>query len=189
MRLVSLFCACAAALLACGGSTTTLGSGSQGTSSVSGTAGGTPVPNTDQIGVSGTQVVNGATVAYVGVVITNVPGVCDVLQRHGNPPSATVLAVAVSEAGSTVSPGTYTIGTQLVTAATADYAAQNASCQETLSEAATGGTVTLTAASSALVEGSFDVTFASGDHLSGSFSAPICNVDIFANNTPSPCGS
>jgi hypothetical protein len=189
MRLIPSFLACAAALVACGGSTSTLGSGSQGSSSVSGTAGGQPVTTVDEVGLSGTEVQNGITVAYAGAAITNVPGTCAVLERHGDPPSATVLLVAVGVEGSTVPPGTYVVGAQSTQTAQATYFSQDAACKQTLNLNATSGTVTLTAASGAFVEGSFDLHFANGDHLSGTFSAPMCDVNPFTNNTGGACGS
>jgi hypothetical protein len=178
-----------AALVACSGATTTLGSGGGEASTVSGTVGGASFGVVDTVGYNGTHVISGQTIAYAGVSITNVAGTCAVLARKGNPPSAQVLSLAAAQAGSTIGPGTYTVAAQGSPTATAVYAQSDASCVGKVDSQATGGTVTITGLSSGSVQGSFDLTFAGGDHLSGTFSAPTCNYDPFTTYTPGACGS
>ncbi len=94
------------------------------------------------------------------------------LQDHGNPPGATSLVVAVSAMGGSVATGTYGVVSQGF-GATASYATQDATCNTSFSETASGGSVTLTTVSGSSVAGTFDLTFGT-DHVTGSFSAPIC---------------
>jgi len=178
-----------AALVACSGATTTLGGGGGGGATVTGTFGGTPFGVVDQIGYSGTQVINGTNVAYVGVVITNVAGTCALLHRQGNPPSAQSLSIAAGAAGTTIGSGTYVIAAQGTQTATAIYAQTDATCMGKVDSQASSGTVTITAITSGSVVGSFDLDFPTGDHLSGTFSAPTCDYDPFATYTPGACGS
>jgi hypothetical protein len=175
--------------VACGG-TSTSGSGS---STVSGTAGGQPVPTIDAIGLVGTQSVQAGTttitVGYAGVDITNVAGSCSAVQGSHTPRSATALSFVVTTPGGAVATGTYTIGSSSSSQVIADFAATNASCTTTTSETASAGTVSFTTISSALVQGTFDVTMSNGDHLSGSFDAPVCNVNIGNFKAVGTCGS
>jgi hypothetical protein len=186
--LIGLALAGAGVMAACGGSTSTLGSGG-GSSSVTGTAGGTALATVDQVGLVGTEVSDGQNVAYAGVALTNVAGTCGVLQRHGDPPNAQVLTLVVGTTGTTVTPGTYTVGSTSSSTASVQYDAQDANCVQTTDETASGGTVTLAVVSGSQVEGNFDVTFPGGDHLTGTFTAPVCSVDVFSNTSTSTCGS
>jgi hypothetical protein len=147
------------------------GGAGSGTASVTGTIQGAAVPASDAVGLS--SVASGGSEAAVGAIITNVASACTVLQDHGNPPGATALIVAVSAMGGSVATGTYAVVTQGF-GATASYATQDATCNTSFSENASGGSVTLTTVSGSTVAGTFDLTFGS-DHLTGSFSAPICS--------------
>jgi hypothetical protein len=142
---------------------------------VSGTIQEAGVPATDSVGQHYVITSDaGVSQAQVGALITNVANACSVLQRQGNPPSATSLEIVVTALGTSVATGTYTIVPQGGYGATASYTTEDDDCNTTLSETATGGTVTLTTASSSSVAGTFDLTFDT-DHVTGSFSAPVCS--------------
>ncbi|MGD0528252.1 MAG: hypothetical protein ABSE49_24165 [Polyangiaceae bacterium] len=178
--------AIAAAVAACGGSTSTLGGAANG-AQVNGTVDGVTMTVVDQVGVSGTVTTNGSTGSYAGAVITNIAGTCSVVQSHANPPNAQALSLVVYGSGTTVGPGTYTVGSTAVSGAQVTFAAQDAMCTSTASADATGGTVTLSVVNGTSIEGSFDVTFGS-DHVSGTFDAPVCAVPTTTGTTTPPCG-
>ncbi|HZU83708.1 MAG TPA: hypothetical protein VE987_12360, partial [Polyangiaceae bacterium] len=83
---------CALSAVACSSSSSTSGGGS---ASVSGTLGGSAVPTTETIAVSGpvtTTTASGTfTANVIAVFISNQHGVCGIAQRMGNPPNATLL--------------------------------------------------------------------------------------------------
>jgi hypothetical protein len=189
MRLIGFLGAAAFVMAACGGATDPLNGGGGGTSTVTGTAGGQTVANTDTVGLAGTSVQNGATFAYAGVAMTNVPGTCAVVQRHGNPRSAISLALIIIEPGTAVSPGTYAIGGSSAGTVEASFSSEDANCQSVVSKNANAGTIVLDTVTSTLVTGSFDLTFSGTDHVTGNFSAPVCNVALFTNTQTSACGS
>ena len=174
------------AAAACGGSTSSTTGGS---SEVSGTAGGAPALATDSIALFGTQSVGAVPVAYAGAILTNLNGTCGVLQRKGNPASATAITVLVATRNPSVALGTYPIGNIAGTNAEVGYSAESATCMTTVNEKATGGTITITHADGTTVSGSFDATFPSGDHLTGNFSSAVCAVDVTQGSSTAPCGS
>jgi hypothetical protein len=132
---------------------------------VSGTVNGQSVVVTDVVGFTGTEIETGVASAYAGVVISNTTGTCALAQRssvwNGSPGSA-ILVLDVIEPGTTIAPGSYSVGTSGL----AQY--------QTSSNGTSGdGTVTYTAVGDTLV-GSFDVMLAGGNHLTGQFVAPVC---------------
>jgi hypothetical protein len=175
-----------AAGAACGGST----SGNGTSNGVQGTVNGTPVSVTDSMAITGPQTVAGVTAQLVGAFLTNVNGVCGVLQRKGNPPNVDMIALSVSTAGASIPPGKYPIGYSNGFAGEVAYTADNSMCKTTTNETATTGSITITQVTSTIVEGSFDATFMNGDHLSGNFSAPLCPLTLQQIvDDRSPCGS
>jgi len=128
------------------------------------------------------------TVSFAAVVITNLAGSCAIAERNGNPPNAQSLLLEAGVKGTSVPPGTYTIG-DTTSVALAEFTAQDATCTQTTDDKGTAGTITLTSSSSTEVSGSFDVTFDSGDHVTGTFSAPVCNASLTSDAGTSACGS
>jgi hypothetical protein len=178
--------------VACSGS---VASGNIGSSSVNGTVAGQPAAEpTDEIGLTGTQTMNGISASYAGAVVTtNVKGACGLIQQNGNPASATALSVVVVTTGTSVAAGTYNIsatGTTnpngTVMQASARYYSSDANCAPVINEAASMGTITINGAGPSVVSGSFDVTFPGGDHLTGSFSSPVCSVNLTTLGQTSP---
>jgi hypothetical protein len=189
MRFIGLLGAAAFAVVACGGATDPLNGGSGGSTTVTGTVGGTPPATTDTVGLSGTHTQSGSTIAYAGVAITNVPGTCAVLQRHGDPPNTSYLTILVAQPGTSIPLGTYAVtGTNSGTVQ-AQYGTNGPTCQPIVSKTATSGSITFSTMTGIELTGTFDLTFGPGDHLTGSFQAPVCSYDLFANTTPSTCGS
>jgi hypothetical protein len=180
MKRVVAFGVALVAIAACGGAVDTLsgGSGGSGTSSITGTVAGQPVPSTDTIAIYGTTQLNPA-ITYAGVVITNRGNTCDRVQRQVGLANEVVLEVVVSRGSDTttqagvISPGAYTVGTRTNPAATVEYLVIDARCSARTATQASSGTVTLTQVDSGTVSGSFDATFPNGDHIAGSFSAPV----------------
>jgi hypothetical protein len=189
---------CGASAVGCGGATTGNGNGSP-PATVKGSVGGQPVPNTDTVGVVSTQSFPGPngtlqTQTFAEVGVLNIPNTCAILQRHGEPASTKIFAVGVIATGTSVAAGTYTIQpstSSTLPRAMAEYSVTDANCNNTTTENAMSGTVTLTAAmssSSSAVQGSFDVTMTNGDHLTGTFDAPVCHYDSTSTSNPT-CGS
>jgi hypothetical protein len=156
---------------------------------VSGTAGGAPLAVTDEVAFVGTGMENGVTQAYAGVFITNVAGTCGILQRGANPPSLQMLQIAVGAPGSTVTAGSYALGSSTTSTASALFQAEDATCTPTTNEQASSGTITLSSVDGSTVKGSFDLTFANGDHLTGSFSAPVCDASLAGSSDNPTCGN
>jgi hypothetical protein len=170
---IALFVTLLGALAACG---PTSGKGSMPTfTSVSGSEGGQSFAVKDAVGLYDT------TREYSGVIITDFSGSCTLLASGMTaPPSTQLLAIELiaNGIGMAPGPGTYTLGTTQNVAIVVAYAASDANCNETVTEQATGASVTLDTVNTTTVTGTFDVTFANGDHLTGQFDAPVCNVDI-----------
>ncbi len=161
---------CAAA---CGGST---GGGGGGASApVNGTVAGQSFSTGDAIGLVGAITTGGSSANEADVVVSTWSGVCSSLMRNTSPASAALLVIAVASA-SPVTPGTYDITTS--GPVRVEYAAQDASCNTTVMEAAQGGTVTYETIDASSIVGSVDATFSGGGHVAGTFSAPLCNVSL-----------
>ncbi len=174
--------------VACGGQTTS--STTSPSTRVSGTVAGGSVPADDSVALFGTDTKSAVTLTYAGAVVSNVTGICGVLQGRGNPPNATTLVILTGAAGTTPRTGSFAIGTSLDgETATVGYAAHDGACNDTTNETASSGTVVITRADSERVSGTFDASFASGDHLTGAFDAPVCAVDLFDAGPSSPCGT
>ena len=166
---VLCFAACAGPLGGNGGT----GGQSQGSADVSGSFNGQSVVASDAIAVTGTEVADGGTNGYVGIVISSTAGVCARASTNvwsGPPGDATLVIEAVASDATSVGPGTYTVGS----AATPGLAHFNVIRTDGTTAGAAGvGTITFTS-SGADFEGDFDVTLAGGDRLTGRFSAPVC---------------
>jgi len=134
----------------------------------------------------GTHTVAGAVIANLGAS----KSICSALQSNGNPPSSTLVTIAVHARGDSVPADTYPVTsmTSMGNYAFVIFEAQNAQCYMTTYATATGGTVTITSASSLSVAGTFDATFPSGDHLTGSFSAPVCSLKTTSDGGAAVCG-
>jgi hypothetical protein len=178
----------ALALSACGGATS-----GGASSTVTGQAGGQPVPTTDTVGIIQTVTVptpsGTVTENSVEVAILNIPNTCAILQRHGEPANIRALALGVAAQGGSVQTGTYTIGTTSTVHVNASFVTTDAACTNQISENGTSGTVTFTSISASAIQGSFDVRMNTGDHLTGTFDAPVCNYTASTTNTPPTCGS
>jgi hypothetical protein len=168
---------------ACGGSVSTNGA-------VDGAVHGAPVTVTDSMAITGLQTYGGATAQFVGAFLTNMSGICGILERKGNPPDIKIIGVSVATTAASIPPGTYRMGYENGFGTQVAYTSDDSTCRTTVNETATTGTVTIKQVTSTTVDGSFDATFSSGDHLSGDFSAPVCPVTLEeAASNMSPCGS
>jgi hypothetical protein len=161
-----------ACALGCGssGSTGQGAAAGQGSATVNGTVNGQTVVAADVIGLVGTEMESGVASAYAGVVISNTTGTC-IADQTGSvwdgSPGYAVLVLDVIQPGTTIAPGTYSVGStgvaQYQTIASASSSSGNAG----------DGTVTFDSVGDTLV-GSFDVNLAPGNHLTGQFTAPVC---------------
>jgi hypothetical protein len=98
--------------------------------------------------------------------------------------SLQLISYASGSAGPVTAPGTFTlIGVQPgADAFGAEWTFVDAPCTDT-TVSATGGTVSVTAASGSQHTGTFDLTFGS-DHLTGSFSASDCAAAASSQGNP-----
>jgi hypothetical protein len=168
-----------AALLAAACTQTIGGSGGYGTT-IHGTADGAPIPTTTSVGLFGSEsmTVNGIpeTVAYAGVLVTNLSNGCAELMHGGNPSSSTALTLVVTTVSAEVATGTYPIDQS--GEAKGVYTVDGEECQEVLMETAVSGSISLTTVSSSEIVGTFDIQMNNGDHLTGSFVAPVCVAEL-----------
>ena len=167
---------CAAA---CGGSSTSGGGGASGP--VSGTVAGQSFSAGDATSIIGTVTENGATANEADVVVSTWTGACSSLMRNAAPANAALLAIAVA-AANPVTPGTYDITSD--GAVRVAYTAQDATCNQTVTEFAQSGTVTYETIDASSIVGSVDATFPGVGHIAGTFSAPQCNVSLTAIVSP-----
>jgi hypothetical protein len=155
---------------ACGTSSSSTSSTSQGSATINGTVNGQSVTANDVIGLTGTEMKDASTNAYAAVIISNQTGTCGRAHSSvwdGSPGYEVLVIDAVVSGASSVSPGTYPVGSTGVAQLTVVHA------DGTTAGNAGDGTITFSAVGSMLV-GSFDVNLAGGFHLTGQFTAPVC---------------
>lgn len=194
-----------AALLAsaCGGATSTPGSGT-----VSGSVAGVPisvaseyalsVPITDSQCVSvddgGETCTSTSEGNLLEIALTNrSEASCGAIQSEIASRMETSfanmkgLAFVIQAVGADVTPGTYAIvspGTPssvtnaTIRVAVSEVVSTNATCQSNVDGSGTSGTLTLNEVSSSRVTGSFDVTYGSEGHLTGSFDVAMCDAPV-----------
>jgi hypothetical protein len=177
--------AAGALAMACGGKTS--GTAGGATVSIEGSIDGETVAATDAVGLYSVASEYGDTRVATGVLVSNLSGVCAVLQHHLDPAGASSLVVSVVATGNTIATGTYPVSATADPSASVFYGVQDADCGQSTSVQASGGTVTLATIDSTTIAGSFDVRFASGDHLTGTFSAPVCDFTLDTDGGSSTC--
>jgi hypothetical protein len=163
----------AVATAACGSS----GSGSSPPGSAAGSATGTV--GGASLDVQDAFLANGVTTGTV-VGVVSFADACATLYTSKRVPKGSsalsfqLVSYASGSAGPVTAPGTFTLigGHPGADAFGAEWSFVDASCADT-TVSATGGTVTVTAASGSQLTGTFDLTFGS-DHLTGKFRALDC---------------
>jgi len=180
-----------AGLVACSGSSSS-SSGNTGSASLAGSIqGASAFAAADAIALVRTiDEANNTTVSTWYVLITSRAGTCNLItasygEQLGNMGELELTIGAQMDMAAGMYPITISnVGTAV---ASATYATSDASCNTVTAGVATGGTVNVTTASDALVEGTFHLVFAGGDELTGSFHAPACDVSISEDAAaPSP---
>jgi hypothetical protein len=118
------------------------------------------------------------------IVIASFGGVCDAFQRGEVPGYAALTLELHAEQAESLAPGLYpvqnTSTAQSSSYAKAAYVTQppgSSMCSATSSVSASSGSVTISATSTAEVEGSVELAFPGGDRVSGPFVASRCYVD------------
>jgi hypothetical protein len=172
------------ACAACGGKS--LGSGASGTvsssdSMVTGTVGGASFAATDAVSIVSPASSSATSPELVSIALTNFADACAAVGPGSPPANGAVVVISVLQGAAGQA---YPIDGR---AASVSYGAQfSGQCHTFTStnsttttrfavfQAATSGSITFDAVSSASVKGSFDATFPSGDHLAGTFTAPNC---------------
>jgi hypothetical protein len=169
-----------------GSDSSSSGSGSGG-NTATGSVNGVSLTVAGSLALTGTLALQDGGVAQtlvVGLSSADLSSFCAAAQMYSNTDiaSTTTLTVGALVLGSTpVGPGTYTIDSDAGTSTGEGALSQtNATCQDTVHDQATSGTVTITSASSTNVTGTYDLTFAGGS-MSGSFSAGVCPITIGNN--------
>ena len=95
-----------------------------------------------------------------------------------------VLVLNPANPNGELTPGTYEVvprtATNSTTATTATLLTTTSTCKEDINQSATGGTITLTVATSAELKGTYDVTFGSQGSFSGRFDVAVCDIPATA---------
>ncbi len=166
-------------VLACGGHTTSNGSGGEdaGTTKVTGSIVGVSFPPTayaiaipDNSGANG-----GPTTEYtqLALAISGTPLGCTTASL----PGSVFIGIQIIDPGTLpVGPGTYAINAN-PTSSNDNVAAliqTDSTCTETAPANCIGGSVTITSADATSVLGYFTLAFDSGEALTGTFSAEVC---------------
>jgi|HubBroStandDraft_6_1064221.scaffolds.fasta_scaffold560233_2 hypothetical protein len=113
---------------------------------------------------------------YIELESLDIPDACT--EQTPNLSSSNAIFLEVYQGnGSAVATGTYSLGTSGTVMAQAVYATYDASCAKTI-DAATTGSITISAANGSTIGGSYTLTFSQGT-ATGNFSAMIC--PIFGN--------
>jgi hypothetical protein len=160
---------------------------------VTGSIAGSAFSASDAVAVVETLANSGTPAATeTDVAITSFAGACSLASSGASAPSGAAIVNVVVVGNGPPSATTYPIdgvavgvqysgkyGSQCTTTTvTMGGATQTISSKAGIIVEATGGTVTFTQVTSAMVEGSFDASFPSGDHLSGAFTATICDASM-----------
>jgi hypothetical protein len=98
---------------ACGTSSSSTSSTSQGSATINGTVNGQSVAANDVIGLTGTEMKDASMNAYAAIIISNETGTCERAHSSvwdGSPAYEVLVIDAVVSGASSVGPGTYPVG-------------------------------------------------------------------------------